>query len=223
MHSRSITTLAIFLVSYVGFCQGDAIKMNIGMSRTNVILKPTDVFNIYDEFKTGFNAEIIYKHKISRPFYIGGGIGYIQNGYKFNMQLIGGNQESLGFSKQTWNFNYMNFPLHVGIELGDEIYFLGDFALVPAVLLTSEIVSEQSNTRVGGDVTEEIGTLDLSGRIGVGVGKYLNDLLALDLNLAYQQSITETEFGNVVASGDEDNDFSHLGLLLRLGLTYQLR
>lgn len=219
MRKKIILILALSFISRMAICQDHSAKINIGMSRTNVILNPKDIFSTEDEFKTGFNGELTYKRKISAPFYVGVGIGFIQNGYKFDIYLTDENGASLGTSKTSWNFNYINFPLHIGLELGEKTYFLADFSVIPSVLIKSKMNSESQN--YGGDVTEQIDKFDLSGRIGVGIGKHLNENLALDLNLAYQQSLIESEFKNVFAYGG-DNEYSHLGVLLTLGMTYSL-
>ena len=188
--------------------QDHGIKMNFGLAGTSIIHEP----KLDSELKTGINIDFSYIRKISPYFFISGGLGFIQNGNISDIILTNENGERLGVAELKWEFDYVNFPIHFGFDYGGNFYFLADLGIQPSFLLKSETKSDDD--RFNHDVTDRIDKFDVSGKIRIGVGRYINEKFSSEINLAYQQSLKRTSTGHY--------QLRHFGFLVNIGISYKL-
>ncbi|MEP0365749.1 MAG: outer membrane beta-barrel protein [Cyclobacteriaceae bacterium] len=218
MHIRIILFISSLLIYQASKSQNNEIKLNLGANRSNVISNPKDIFSIEDGFKTGINTELIFKHSFQEPFYSGGGLGFIQKGYKFNIHLTDENGENLSVSKSSLTLNYLTIPLYFGIETGENFYFMASFGITPSILLKATLDSELPNW--GGEATDQTDRFDLTAQLRLGVGKNLNRQFRMEINVAFHQSLIQTDFNNNNASNQDQ--YNNLGTVFNLGLGYKI-
>ncbi|MBL3657637.1 outer membrane beta-barrel protein [Fulvivirga sediminis] len=182
--------------------------MNFGIAKTDITYES----EINNEKKKGVKIDFNYIRKISPYFYIGTGLGFIQNGDKYDFFMTNENGEAVGVEKVKQEFNYVNLPIYFGIKYGKNFYFFTDIGVLPAVLIQSEVKSDlqQWNT----NLYDQVDKFDVSGKIRIGVGKHFSDKISSDLNIGYQKSLKRIDLNS--------DKLRHVGFLINIGISYKL-
>ena len=210
--------LTFFLVQ-IAICQDNFLRAGVGINRSNVLLNPSDIFSLEDEFKTGFQVNVTYNFKLNELFYWGTGLGYIQKGFKSEVALFDEFANQQGIAILDWRFNYVGLPTYVGIQTGNNYFFFAELGLTPGILTSSKLkfpdILGQGNNN--SNVTEFIDDFDLSVYTSLGIRKNLSKTYSLDFGVSFQQSLIGIEFANVQG---RDTSNHHITVAFSVGLIY---
>lgn len=198
--------------------QDHTLKLTLGPSITDMttsLINPAS--DLGDLTHWGSSAELTYQRFLEESFYLAVGLGFADKGYKARVVLTDLTGLELGIDTRAFNTQYFTLPIQVGLQVGDDLYFLANFSLVPAYLIrattTSELFPLNSNVRI----TDQVDKFDLSQRTQVGVGKNLTEFLSIDLSGALQHSIL-----GVSQDSQEFSNLYHLEMKLLVGVSLQL-
>lgn len=174
----------------------DKYGFNIGLSYSNQLrdYKLISVDNPNMDYKLGLAVFLSAEKKISKVFSIRPEIGYIQKGFKNNVEMIFSDGTSAGVNKE--NVIFYNLGLNVGLKITPF-----DFKIVPYALLGFRCdymlsykdieFEEQGSGLIFNMYKSEIdkfNKLNLGGLIGIGFE--LNDLTYMEFE--YNPSITKS-------------------------------
>lgn len=191
-----IITFLLLLTKYATAQLVDKYGFNLGLTYSNQLwdYKLISVDNPNKDYKPGLAVFLSAEKKISKVFSIRPEIGYIQKGFKNNIEMTFTDGTSAGVDKK--NVIFHDLGLNVGLKITPF-----DFKIVPYALLGfrcdyllsyKDIEFEEQGSGLKFNMyksnIEEFNKINLGGLIGIGFE--LNDLTYIEFE--YNPSITKS-------------------------------
>jgi hypothetical protein len=174
----------------------DKFGFNIGVSYSNLLwdYKLISIDNSNKDYKIGFSAFLSAEKKISKMFSIRPEIGYIQKGFKNNIEMNFGDGTSAGVDKE--NVVFHDLGLNIGLKITPVDLKFKPYALLGLrsdyMLSYKDIVFEEPGSGLEFNMykseIDNFNKLNLGGLIAIGLE--INDLAYLEI--AYNPSITSS-------------------------------
>jgi hypothetical protein len=186
------------------------LEFNIGSSFTNVVSGSGGFFTTQEEFSTGLLTTLTVDSKISKLFYFGGGLGFYQKGFEFDVQTFDENAQFTGTNKYALSYDYLGIPIFIGLRTNSKYSIIAETGIVPATLVNDQF--KNKTTGQSGDLFNPK-KFDLSVYGQYGIQRQVSELLAIKIAFSSYFSLNEIELFN----------YRHLTLNFHAGVSYQLK
>ena len=203
--------------------QNHFIGIKGGVSLTN--FKTTGFLND-ENYRTCLATGLTYDYTFKKYFSTGLDIIYSQRGINQSISLRDEEGNNMGKAKAKigYYYNYITFPLKLGINYGNKIYCFGNIGLIPAILVDAKFIIPTINfngntfPKMIDNITKKVNSFDIGGFIEIGSGyKFYDRLLVYSSFLFHHSftSITNQQYFTEIK-------IWHYGMTLSLGLKYTL-
>jgi hypothetical protein len=188
---------AIFLILSICSLQSAGQKHIIGLkggaNRANIYSR-----NFLDDYKSrrGFAGGLTYEYLYKEHLVYSIEAIYNQRGIVGNIELRDEEGHRTGELKDVkFNYNYISFPLKFGLKIGNKFSALGNFGIIPSILLEAKSIAPVYDSAGGSfvtltvNVTDKPNKLDLAAFIEFGCSYQLGERFWIYSTFTYQHSI----------------------------------
>jgi hypothetical protein len=197
MKKYLLTFILLVLITKYGKAQFiDKYGINIGASYSDQFwdYKLISIDNPNKDYKIGFLAFLSAEKKISKMFSIRSEIGYIQKGFKNNVEMTSSDGTSAGVNKE--NVIFHDLAANIGLKITPFDLKFSPYMLIGLsadyMISYKDIIFEEQGSGLKFNMyqseIEKFKKLNLGGLIGIGFE--LNDLIYLEIE--YNPSITNS-------------------------------